>query len=321
MRSACCRSYLKILVSLAFQAAITLGQDFPSTTEAAAVTPLTVPETELRVKVSSTLVELYVTVTDKHNRVVNSLRKNSFVVYDEGVEQTIAHFGFEEAPVSVCLVFDASWSMSTKLQKEIEAAKHLLDGVRSDDEYCLVRFSDRPQVVAELSEHTTGQIRQFINATKVGGATALLDAILPAMSEVGHAANRHKALVLISDGDDNNSRHTEDQVEKAIRERDIQIYAIALPPGYGGGVRGYRLMQRLSEQSGGQAFQIDTVKELPNAVRKIGRAIRHQYVLGYYPTGLRRDGKYRRVTITLRPCDNPYGLHAFWRPGYYESGR
>jgi Ca-activated chloride channel family protein len=310
--------YSNILALLALQAAITLGQGSASKAESAIVNPVAVPETPLHVKVSSRLVQINVTVTDKDNRVVRGLVRDNFTVYDEGAPQNIAHFELEEAPVSVCLIFDASWSMLTKLQKAIEAMKHFLGGARPDDEYCLVRFSDRPQLVAGLSKYP-GPVKDSIKAMKLGGATALLDAVLVGMTEIGHAQNRHKALVLVSDGGDNSSRHTESQIDAAVRERDVQIYGIALPAGDHEGSRGYRLMQRLSEQSGGQTLRIDTAKDLPGAARKIASAIRHEYILGYYATESHAEGEYRRVTVELRPPNGMSGLHARWRPGYFES--
>ena len=312
------RAIWKIIVLLALLAATILGQGRASKTDLAIPTRVTVPKTPFHVKVDSNLMQIYVTVADKENRTVQGLVRDDFRVYEDGVEQKITHFGIEEGPVSVCLIFDASWSMMTKLNKAIEATRHLLDGIRRDDEYCLVRFSDRPQLAAGLSKYPR-QIKESIKATRLGGATALYDAVLAGMSEIERAANSHKALILVSDGGDNNSRHTEGQIDEAVGQGDVQIYAIALPAGDYEGIRGYRLLQRLSDQSGGQTFRIDAVQELPGVVRKINLSIRHRYELGYYVTESHPDGEYRHVTIKLRSSTVLQGLHAYARPGYYKS--
>ena len=123
----------------------------------------------------------------------------------------------------------------------------------------------------------------------------------------------------MSDGGDNSSRHTGHQIDEAVREGDVQIYALALPSENYERIRGYQLLQRLSEQGGGLTFRINVMKDLPEAVRKINLAIRHQYVLGYYVPDSHSHGEYRHVTVTLRTPTGWPGLHAHWRPGYYES--
>ena len=271
--------------------------------------------------VDSNLVQIPVTVMDKKDQVVEDLSKESFSVYENGVAQTIVHFGFEEAPISVCLVFDSSLSMANKLEKAIEAANEVLGASKPDDEYCLVRFSDWPSVLVGLTKNPA-HVTSAVSRIYPEGFTALLDGIYTGMAEVKHAQNRHKAIVLISDGGDNRSRHTQRQIKDLVREADVQIYAIGVLSPEGQifsqeEIDGPALMKGLSRESGGRLYRIHNLSDLPVAAAKINMALRHQYLLGYYPKQIHNDGKYRHIAVKLSPPKGVSGLRAYWRSGYY----
>ena len=275
----------------------------------------------LSVKVNSDLVQIPVTVLDKEDHVVEHLDKETFSVYENGVQQTIAHFEAGEAPISACLVFDSSGSMTNKLQKSIEAVHELLNAAIPGDEYCLVRFSDRPEIMVGMSTGS-GRVAAAMNRIYPGGWTALLDAIYLGMEEVKRGHNHRKAIVLISDGGDNRSLHTRREIKQLAREADTQIYAIGiLSPDVllvqPEEVVGPSLMRNISHESGGRLFRIRGIEELPSAIGKINMALRHQYVLGYYSKNGHDDGKYRRVNVKLNLSRGKSGLRAYWRTGYY----
>jgi Ca-activated chloride channel family protein len=153
-----------------------------------------------------------------------------------------------------------------------------------------------------------------------------LDAVHLATQEVKTGHNRRKVIVLISDGGDNRSRSSEKSVERLVRESEAQIYSIGIVASddqtlYPVTVDGRSLMRNISNESGGLLFLINEVDELPSAVRAIESAIRHQYVLGYYPAINRADGKYRRVTVKLRSPEGASHLKAYWRTGYYAPAK
>jgi Ca-activated chloride channel homolog len=278
-------------------------------------------EASLRVRVNSDLVQIPVTVTNKKDQVVEDLNKEIFLVYENGVQQTIAYFEPGEAPISVCLVFDSSGSMVNKLHKSVEAIHQLLDAAISDDEYCLVRFSDRPEIMVGITNGSAA-VATAVNRIYAGGWTALLDAIYLGMQEVKRGHNHRKAIVLISDGGDNRSLHTRREITQLVREADAQIYSIGIisPPElllHPEEIVGPALMNNLSHQSGGRLFRIHGIDELSSAVAKITMALRHQYVLGYYTKDAHNDGKYRRVTVKLNLPKGKSGLRAYWRAGYY----
>jgi VWFA-related protein len=275
----------------------------------------------LSVKVNSDLVQIPVIVTDRADHVVDHLNQQVFSVYENGVQQTIAHFETGEAPMSVCLVFDSSGSMANKLHRSVEAVNELLTAAIPGDEYCLVRFSDRPEVMVRMSNGTSA-VATAMNRIYAGGWTALLDAIYLSIEEVKRGHNHHKAIVLISDGGDNRSLHTRREIKQLAREADAQIYSIGiLSPEillmHAEEVVGPSLMENISDHSGGRLFRIHGVDELPSAVTKITMALRHQYILGYYPKHARNDGKYRRINVRLNLPKGMSGLRAQWRAGYY----
>ena len=138
--------------------------------------PITVPapanEAALSVKVNSDLVQIPVTVTDKEDQAVEHLNKEIFLVYENGVQQTIAHFEPGEAPISACVVFDSSGSMKNKLHNSVEAIHQLLNAAMSDDEYCLVRFSDWPEIMVGITNGSAA-VAAAMNGIYPGGWTAL----------------------------------------------------------------------------------------------------------------------------------------------------
>jgi Ca-activated chloride channel homolog len=275
----------------------------------------------LTVKVDSDLVEIPVTVMDQADQAVEHLSRETFLIYENGVQQTIAHFGTGEAPISACLVFDSSGSMATKLRRSVEAVQELLNAAIVGDEYCLVRFSDRPEVMVRMSSGSAGAAAAM-NRIYAGGWTALLDAIYLGMQEVRNGRNRRKAIVLISDGGDNRSLHTRREIKQFAREADTQIYSIGILSAESLLVQpeeivGPSLMENISRQSGGRLFRIRRIDDLPSAIAKITTALRHQYVLGYYPKESHHDGKYRRVTVKLSAPKITSGLRAYWRTGYF----
>src|SRR5262249_22277996 len=149
---------------------------------------------------------------------------------------------------------------------------------RAGDEFFLVEFNDRPRLLSEFTS-STDVIEKSLVAIQPKNWTALLDAVYMAIHQMKHAANSHKALLILSDGGDNNSRSTESETKSLVREADVTIYSIGLGAGL---LRHHvRLLKQLSADTGGEYCQADKMSELPDAVERISAAIRHQYVLGY----------------------------------------
>jgi len=306
------------------------GEDVRNTTQQPRVTiqPRTrgVPEESgprsANIRVDTELVLIPVTVTDPLNRFVTGLEKEHFKIFEDKVEQTITHFASEDAPLSVGFVFDVSGSMGAKLRKSREAVAQFLKTSNPEDEFFLVQFSDRPELVIPFT-HEGEEIQNRLTFTQSKGRTALLDALYLALHEMKRARNPRKALLLVSDGGDNSSRYTQSEIKKLVREADVQIYAIGIfEPIYSRGrtaeeLAGPSLMSEIAEHTGGRHYPVENVNELPDIAAKIGIELRNQYVLGYSPTNRQKDGKYRRVQVKLIQPKGLPPLRAFWRLGYY----
>jgi VWFA-related protein len=266
------------------------------------------------IRVDTKLVLIPVTVTDTYGAPFAGLARDGFRLFEDGVEQQVKYFASQDAPVSLGIVFDASRSMEGKIEQSRAAVSQFLRTSRSGDEFFLVEFNDRPRMLTAFTGNTE-IIEQSLVGIKPKNWTALLDAVYMSIHQMKRAANSHKALLILSDGGDNNSRYTESEIKSRVREADVSIYSIGLGTGL---IRHHvRLLKQLSEETGGEYRQADKMTDLPAAVERISTAIRHQYLLGYSSSNSINDGMYRKIQITLKqPADKP-PLHASWRSGYY----
>lgn len=284
--------------------------------------PSTAPRSGVAFGVETTLVVVPVTVTDASNRFVLGLEKQNFTVAEDGAKQKIAQFSGEDAPLSIGLLVDTSGSIGAKLDRSREAVTQFLRTMNAGDEAFLVKFSDRAELAVPFTRDM-GEIESKMQSIESEGLTALLDAVELGLREIKSAKNPRKALLIISDGGDNNSRYTPEQITALVREADVQIYSmgvfeplasIGLTPAE---LSGPRLLQQISEQTGGRAFPARTSSALPAIARRIGIELRNQYVLAYTPANQQHDGKYRKVAVTVTPPAGLSELRARWRLGYY----
>lgn len=274
------------------------------------------------IRVDSTLVLIPVTVTDPLNRFVTGLDRDNFRVFEDKREQRVVQFSSEDAPLSVGLVFDNSGSMGDKLAKSREAAAEFFKTANPDDEFFLVQFNDRAELAIPFTSNLE-EIQNRLTFTQSKGRTALLDAVYLALHEMKKARNPRKAVLIISDGGDNNSRYTEGEIKNLVREADVQIYAIGIYEPIGARARsaeelsGPGLLTDIAEQTGGRQYAVDNLNDLPDVAAKIGIELRNEYILGYSPANQERDGKYRRVQVKLVQPRGLPPLRASWRMGYY----
>jgi Ca-activated chloride channel family protein len=268
------------------------------------------------------MVVVNVTVTDPFDRIVTGLDQENFQVYDEKVEQKIVAFSTEDAPISVGMIFDCSGSMGDKIQKSKEAALQFFKTSNPQDEFMLISFSDRPDMISGFTAKYEN-LQERLLTVKSGGRTALLDAIYLGLSEMKKATTNRRALLVISDGGDNHSRYTESDIKRAVKESDVQIYAVGIfePVALRGRTteegNGPGLLAELSEVSGGRMFSVENTNELPDIAEKISIELRNQYVLGYKPSNLIRDGRWRRIRVKLTPPKGLPPLQIYSRTGYY----
>ena len=274
------------------------------------------------IRVDTTLVLIPVAVLDPLRKFVTGLDKENFKVFEDKVEQEIVSFSAEDAPLSICIVFDTSGSMGDKLQTSRHAVAQFMKVANPQDEFCLVTFNNRPQLLEPFTT-LTEVIQNRLTFIGSKGSTALLDGVYMAMNQMRKARNPRKAILIISDGGDNSSRYTETEVKNAVVESDTQVYAFGIFEGLASRGRtpeefsGPDLLNRLAHLTGGRSFGIGNIAELPDAAEKVAIELRNQYVLGYSPANKARDGKYRRVEVRMNKVKGLPPLKPIFRTGYY----
>jgi VWFA-related protein len=272
------------------------------------------PPVDLRVDVP--LVQIPVHVTTPLGASVTNLKPESFHIFEDGVEQKITHFSSEDAPISIGLLFDASGSMRNKIRKSSEAAAAFFKTANADDEFFLIEFNDRPKLTVPFTQDSEEVYRKIVRTRPIG-RTSLLDAIHLALMQMKSANNLRKAIVIFSDGGDNRSRYTESEIKTAMREADVQVYAMGIfdpddaPRKTPEERNGPKLLDQLADETGGRHYPVNDLNALPGVCEKIGAELRYQYMIGYAPSNGDEASGYRHVKVQV-----PEPLRAYYRTGY-----
>ncbi len=270
-------------------------------------------------KVDVDLVLVPVTITDPMNRLVTGLEKENFQLFEGNTPQEIRTFSSEDAPVSLGVIFDSSGSMSSKMDRAKDAVVEFFKTANPQDEFFMITFSDEPEEVSDFTS-SVDEIQSKLVFAVPRRRTALLDAIYMGVSKMRQAKYPKKALLIISDGGDNHSRYTENEIRSVVKEADVMIYAIGIYDRYASAQEerlGPQLLSDIAELSGGRAFTIDNPNDLGDVATKIGVELRNQYVLGYRPNKIVRDGKWRKIKVKLLPPKGLPPLRVYARTGYY----
>ena len=270
-------------------------------------------------RVDSKLVLIPVSVTDPMNHAVTGLPREAFHVFEGKVEQPLVQFASEDAPVSIGIVFDSSGSMRDKLAGSRDAVARFLDLANPEDEFFLVDFNATAQLTVPFTTDAS-LIRNQLMFRQPSGRTALLDAVTLAIGAMKGARNPRRALLIISDGGDNDSRYTEFEIRHRVRESDLWIYSIGFDERRGAMLPeedfGSTLLANLAQASGGRYYTARNAAELPEIAAAIGLELRNQYMIGYRPATPPRNGGYHRVQVRLMAGRD---LRVTWRPGYYDT--
>ena len=281
--------------------------------------------TQSNFRVNSNVVLIHASVTDSRGRFITGLQREDFRIFENKIEQRLRYFSAEETPVSIGLVLDFSRSMSSYFGQLQEAVAQFLKTTNPEDEFCLVEFRDRAELTMGFT-NAPEEIQNRVALAQPSGNTALLDAVYLALHQMKRAHNTRRALLIVSDGGDNHSRYTAREVENLSRESDVETYTIGIGDFGSPGAAfeasafeasGGRLLNEISEEGGGRYYGIDHARDLPAIAEKIGRELRHQYLLGYTSTDQGRDGRYRRVEVKVLRAPGQPKLSAYWRHGYY----
>jgi Ca-activated chloride channel homolog len=281
----------------------------------------------LRVDVK--LVAVPVTVTDAMNHPITGLTKDNFEIYEGVAKQEIQHFSEEDGPISVGLILDFSKSMANKVETERAAVEEFFKNANPDDDYFVITVSDHPKLIA-TSARSLRAIETELGLAVPDGNTALLDAVYMGVSQMRSAHYKRQALLIISDGGDNNSRYRLREIKSIVRESDVTVYAIGL---FDAALfktfeeyMGKKWLGEITDASGGRTVAIDSLSRLPAAAAAISWELRNQYVIGYKPNNLLEDGRWRKIKVTVTPqpgtsVSDASHLQAHYKKAYLDSGR
>jgi Ca-activated chloride channel family protein len=273
--------------------------------------------------VNTDLINLSVTLTDMYGRYVTGLSKDAFTVWDDKDQQEIQFFSDDDAPISMGVVFDVSGSMGReKLSRAREALRHFVETSHDDDEYFLIGFNSRAQLLMDRTRDSDAMLNK-LTFVESKGNTALYDACYLGVERVTRGTHQKRALLVISDGQDNNSRYTFNELRRLLKETDVLIYAIGIVERGGGAgsldAGGQAILDELASVSGGHAFFPETAAEMNEIFERIAIELRHQYSIAYRPKNFTNDGRWHKIKVKVNP---PRGLpHLFVRSkeGYYAT--
>jgi Ca-activated chloride channel family protein len=282
--------------------------------------PTTEPETTLKVDVK--LVNVYVTVTDTHGAPVAGLKKENFVVQEDGREQKISVFDKESAlPISIALAIDTSLSTRHDLPLEQASAKRFAHAImRPVDALSVFGFSE---VVSQSIPYTADlkRIDEGIDHIRLGAATALFDAVYLAARSLERRQGR-KVMVLITDGGDTISRIDYKGAARAAEEAEALVYSIIVVPienSAGREIGGEHALIQLSEDTGGRYYYATSMSQLDEAFRQISDELRTQYLLAYYSSQRTSNSQFRRIQVGVTGPSDASSYHVRNRSGYYTT--
>lgn len=310
----------------------------------------TKPKQDERIVTATNLVTVNVIVTDRNGKYVKGLGRNQFEVYDEGVKQRIAHFINEPGPVSLGIVCEIHNSTpEEKTRAMLTALKQFTHGLRSDDDFFFTAFGAQGSVTAGFVP-TADQVLDHLEIVQPGGPSSFYDAIFTAAERLRRGRHLKKALIVVSDGDDDKSRTSYDQLRERLKEFDVQIYAISISnpasAQFANHSRwhfeditrqttrrrfllndkdsiGRTVLAELARVSGGASYfpESENEPELLWICARIALELREQYTLGFYPTEQIEKKSWRRIQVKVKTGRESRGLVLSYRRGYRRTNQ
>jgi Ca-activated chloride channel family protein len=273
-------------------------------------------KTQAMLRANVDLVLVNATVLDRLDRAVTGLAPRDFTVLDDKKPQIIRYLSNVDEPISLVVVLDASSSMADKFHQVRGALAELVKTSNPQDEFGLIVIQDKPSIVVDFDD-VEKKLQNVTETLEPNGMTALWDGISFGVDLLGNARYRRQAIVVISDGGDNHSRHTESQLKSILEESNVGVYAIGLFSRFVTRPEERVGPLQLDEVAGGRVFAVHDSEELLRAITQVSHELRSQYVLGYYPTNRERDGKWRKLKIRLAGKAAQGKLKVYSKQGYY----
>lgn len=247
------------------------------------------------------LVVLHATVLDSGGRLVTGLPKSAFRVYENGAEQELKIFRQEDAPVSIGLVIDDSGSMTDKRQKVAAAALALIEASHPDDEVFVIHFNEKSYLDTDFT-HDRKQLENGLQTFTTHGTTAMRDAVRLAIEHLERKASEDKkALILITDGEDNVSDASVEYVVKAAQQSGVLIYGVGILSQIPDDEtkRAAKQIDALTQATGGQSYYLQDVSEATATAQAIAHVIRNQYTLAYSPAPPEANPAFRKIQVAV----------------------
>ncbi len=252
------------------------------------------------IRVDSSLVLLNATVLDKNGKPVGGLRQNQFKVFEDGVEQSVSLFSAEETPFAAVILIDTSGSMEERVSMARAAAINFLDGLRSNDSAAIYRFDSKVFLIQQFSG--SRDVDEKIFEIKADGMTALNDSIFKAAAELAKRSEKRRAIIVLSDGEDTFSGKSAATALKAAQDADASIYTVDMSAISNSGskrVQNQAALKNFAEKTGGKFISTPGGAALRQAFKSIVEELGVQYTLGYEPSNLKKDGKWRAIELTV----------------------
>lgn len=254
------------------------------------------------------VVQITATVTGKHGRFVRGLKSGEFRIYEDGAPQAITAFAAENIPLEIVVAIDISGSMTEAMPTVKAAVKKFLLKLRPEDAVTVLAFNNSPFVIARPAVDLKGRVQALERLTAWGG-TSLYEALLKAVGQLGPQTGR-RVIVVFTDGEDLHSKIPLETAERRLESSDAVLYAIG--QGRAPGMKTLRdVLERLSDKAGGRAF-FEDLDKLDEVFDTIITDLANQYLIGYVPQDMRRDGRWREIRVEVPAQD--YKVRA--RKGY-----
>lgn len=277
---------------------------------------------ESRFRISVDAVNVLVTVLDQEGRFVTDLQREDFIVYEDGKVQEIEQFSQEaDQPLRIGLLMDTSASVKMRLDFEKTAATNFMRSVmRYRDEAMLVEFDKGVTMLHDFTDRPTEIVKE-IDKLRAGGGTALLDAVFQVSQEKMSERRLRQTIIVISDGDDLHSSRTLAEAVNMAQLAETSVYAIGTNKlGASTSKHGIKVLERLTEETGGRVFFPVSDVEMEAAFDQIEKELRSQYSITYIPRNKTRDGKFRNLEVRVaKEKDRPERLTIRHKKGYYAA--
>lgn len=257
-------------------------------------------EDEEIVKVESSIVVLNATVTDAKGKAVSQINDSKFKIFEDGIEQKIEFFETAETPFAAVILLDTSGSMEQRVSMARSATINFLDGLRPDDSAAIYNFDSKVSLVQDFSN--SRDVAPGVFDLKADGVTVLNDAIFKAAQELSRRSEKRKAIIVLSDGADTRSKFSANKALKAALASNATIYTVDMSSADTNireRMQSQGALKNFAEKTGGLFVATPGGAAMRDAFKNIVRELGTQYTLGYQPTNLKKDGKWRAIELKI----------------------